>query len=1085
MGRRMRRWGALAAVLAMISPRLVDALPTLVPSVTWTDLPGLVLKQNFNQLDDPPTHGFSTLKDSVRVDATSGVDCTGASDSTVGLQTALDALASTGQTLLIPSNCRLGLGSPSCVGSVCGPSVTIPNNIHILCEDRSAGFFAVRKHCVGGDYPDAACSTNTECNPPSGIGGGICNFDFGSTTYANDVSNTYTMLADASPQSSNIFIQNCSFWTYQADPYQRCSNTGTPCRQECDGSGGSTAGARCDSNADCNSSAGVCLRTAACAAGGGTCTAAPHASAGTSAGTASGKINPLDLSRTFNARLEGVSIYDHFTGDFAIKLGDQATLLDVNLAREITDCTSPIPTTPSNSTCFTTSNGQCCYGAAFGPNNNTQPTVAVTNDLIAGADAQLTRVTARGSTTSFQAGARSRIDKSTIWPQECLTYIGVPIVGHETQNFGPGRLASGGYDMTGIQSQVTKSFALNLAAGAPYCIMLAADDSDAVGDKCNGGEAAGIIVAGANSHVVANNIKGLNSTNAIGIRLGGNNGSAAQNHVEGGATTGTGVLVTGNGSFTGVGNHVIGNTIAGSLNFGVSMSGAASSTTVENNFVTGVQTAAFTLPGGGIGNSIIGNTSDLFNGNPTTTLHPIHVLNEGTGNQLIVSTNVFRHGWRGYATGTRSNSNALTNTTIENNRFIGLAGAPVAAGGAGITVAGNYMNLRGDIFANGLTLSCDPSCAGGSPVTRGTICQQDSDCTANGNTCNASVRKCIPEPVNGFIGSPTAIMPSNHNTWSGNMAFNGQVATMRQCSVVGNIGQKCDVASCASPGVCQGTVPQTCSGGADNGKLCCQTAAGATCAIRDPTVHLRVVDYGTIPVEATHSLLMVAGNTFFGGDHDIINIDMQNTAALGNLNLRNFIIENNNFLAPSTTNTIAIRFPTRFSRITDFGLIGNHFSGYSTPAATGNIANYQGGFGSLSLDNGVIFHGQGTALRTTAGNDFFSLNSSGAASARETNVNAFIAPTAMTLWKMTCDLGATPGADNTRRFFLRAAAATSSMLTCTIGNPKTSCTPTAGANSTPFSVSAGQSVNFMETATGTPAAATANCAVYASYDSFF
>ena len=91
-------------------------------------------------------------------------------------------------------------------------------------------------------------------------------------------------------------------------------------------------------------------------------------------------------------------------------------------------------------------------------------------------------------------------------------------------------------------------------------------------------------------------------------------------------------------------------------------------------------------------------------------------------------------------------------------------------------------------------------------------------------------------------------------------------------------------------------------------------------------------------------------------------------------------------------------------------------------------------------------------------------------------MNTFIAPTAMTFWKMTCDLGATPGAGNTRQFFLRAAATTSSALTCTIGNPKTSCTPTAGANSAPFSVSAGQSVNFMETATGTPAAATANCA---------
>src|SRR5262245_25905976 len=82
---------------------------------------------------------------------TSGVDCTGSSDSTSGINRALTAAVAANTLLIIPSGCRLGLASP-------GPgnaALSIPSGARIFCEDSTAGFFAVRKRCVGGAYPDA------------------------------------------------------------------------------------------------------------------------------------------------------------------------------------------------------------------------------------------------------------------------------------------------------------------------------------------------------------------------------------------------------------------------------------------------------------------------------------------------------------------------------------------------------------------------------------------------------------------------------------------------------------------------------------------------------------------------------------------------------------------------------------------------------------------------------------------------------------------------------------------------------------------------------------------------------------------
>jgi hypothetical protein len=119
------------------------------------------------------------------------VDCTGAADSTAGINTALTAAV--GKTLFIPSGCRLGLGSPT-AGAGNG-AVNIPAGSKIRCEDSSAGFFAVGLRCTDGTYVGAACTTasgsSTECP-----GGTTCAYNFGSSTFAPTGGSTYTMLHD-------------------------------------------------------------------------------------------------------------------------------------------------------------------------------------------------------------------------------------------------------------------------------------------------------------------------------------------------------------------------------------------------------------------------------------------------------------------------------------------------------------------------------------------------------------------------------------------------------------------------------------------------------------------------------------------------------------------------------------------------------------------------------------------------------------------------------------------------------------------------------------------------------------------------
>ena len=150
---------------------------------------------------------------------------------------------------------------------------------------------------------------------------------------------------------------------------------------------------------------------------------------------------------------------------------------------------------------------------------------------------------------------------------------------------------------------------------------------------------------------------------------------------------------------------------------------------------------------------------------------------------------------------------------------------------------GNYINTNGALFGPGTATSCDVSC-----TNPGIFCNQDSDC----GTCT-SAQKCIPEPVGGFAGSPTAYNVTTHNAWMGNHLFDG-FAAVRQCTVAGNIGQQCNVA--AANGTCAGGAP-TCTGTpavcggttTESGKLCCNQAGTATCGVRTPTPFIRHIEY--------------------------------------------------------------------------------------------------------------------------------------------------------------------------------------------------------------------------------------------------
>lgn len=359
-----------------------------------------------------------------------GIDCTGTSDSTAGMATAFAALGSTGQLLRIPSQCVLRFASPG----TSNPAMAVPNNLHIFCDDESAGFAVNRQTCKSGQYIGAPCNTDAECTAVGGGNGagGACSDDFNhaavnpcnaTTCFAPAGGSTYTLMKDAGVGENDVFIENCSFFLAEASPYQACTSAGThsgrPCRQECDASS-SIPGQRCETNADCTG--GTCLRTSDCHVdGSATCGGVPS-----KVPSGPGLIRALDLARTTRVRLVRVSVFDGLTSDNLVNLGPNALVSATNLAREGTDCTSPIPGTPANSVCFgsTATAGTCCYGAAYNPTissgnaGNTQPAQGITGaGLLVGPNSQVLEFTKARGTTAFRGtGTSVRFDETVVLP---------------------------------------------------------------------------------------------------------------------------------------------------------------------------------------------------------------------------------------------------------------------------------------------------------------------------------------------------------------------------------------------------------------------------------------------------------------------------------------------------------------------------------------------------------------------------------------------------------------------------------------------------------------------------------------------
>ena len=1016
----------------------------------------------------------------VRVDATPGVDCTGATDSRAAVQTALTALGGTGATLEIPPGCRLGLSSP---GSGSGnPALTIPNNVRILCDDQSAGFFVQQQFCNGGTYPGAACNTSTEC-----LGGGTCKNSFGATTanpcststcFASNGASVYWIFRDQSAQSSDITIENCSIWTYQADPYQRCAggtNAGDPCRQECSNAF-TTPGLRCETDTDCGSIASACLRVADCHTPGGTCGGAPHSASGP------GAIDPIDLSRTLNARIINVSVYDHFFGDFSISTGPRANMRDSNFAREITDGTTPLTGTPSNTTCFTTNAGKCNYGAvSTNTTANVQPTTNVLNAVTLSTDSQLLRITARGSSNSFFGGARVRIDESSVWPDGPLG-ASDPATG-----WGPGTPANG-YTV-GQLGIVAKSYGQNLI-GSGFGVSLAGTDATAIENKFafNTGAtgARGVIMNAANQHVTGNNIKGIGGAGK-GIDIEAAFADVKTNYIEGNASTGSGIFIKNASNVTVTGNQVNSNPVD-TLSQGIVVDASGTSTAsinIDSNQVNRVHDTAFRLtgtagnPANGIG--LIANKSNLSPAFPTAALHPEHILADGVFIQNnTAAANYFVGGWRGFDPG----SNTLVNFNLIGGRFIGLWGAAFVGGNsAGFNVQSNYVNVSNSTT---YSTSCDASCTGG----RGGVCNLDSDCTG----CNGSVNKCIPEPVAGFLGQPTATAGTGiqHPMIVGNLfSSGGGGVPVKQCTVAGNIGQACQVASCAGGATCSGT-PATCQTGGDatggpngGGKLCCQTAAGATCAVRNPTPYIRVVDNGNAD---SYAQVAITDNIFQAEVANMVAIDFVSTASLGNITFTRSMITNNLFESGVAAGN-AITLPTvNPGQITLLSIADNTFANLATPVTTGNITNYQGSFGSLSLQNGRMTNGSVHTLGTvTAITNFFPFDSvpQGATDppTAETTQSAVMTGSG-TVWKMTCSVSAAPSNTSSRSFTLRKNLTTDTAMTCTITGAATSCSTAAGAASAPVAFANGDRLDWKTVSTVVTAlvGADASCVAYVSHD---
>src|SRR5262249_45295455 len=154
-------------------------------------------------------------------------------------------------------------------------------------------------------------------------------------------------------------------------------------------------------------------------------------------------------------------------------------------------------------------------------------------------------------------------------------------------------------------------------------------------------------------------------------------------------------------------------------------------------------------------------------------------------------------------------------------------------------------------------------------------------------------------------------------------------------------------------------------------------------------------------------------------------------------------------------------------------------------ASTGNIANYQGSFGSISLSNGHIAPGTFTHIPavTTAANFAPMTGIEDVLTAAEADVQEVMTG-AGTVWKRTCTVNAAVTGNSTRVLTLRKNGANTAM-TCTLTNAGNQCTPAAGAASAPVAYAAGDLLNWQmgsTIGTGTLPGASVTCVSYVSHD---
>jgi hypothetical protein len=271
------------------------------------------------------------------VDVRDFADCTGATDATAAIATAL--ATAKGGTLFVPSGCKLLLATPGAGNA----AVTIPAMTAIVCADHTAGFFAARRRCSSGRYADAACSSDADCSYcGAACTGATCVYDTGSSEFAPTKGASYTMLRSVANTATvndvrDVSIEGCSIFVNGESPYPTCAggtNDGKPCLHVCSNDAKQT----CDEDADCGGG-NTCLHLSDCkaATSPGVC-GDPGGEPGRQSGP--GMITPIDLGSVGYAlsrsRVVDVWIYDHRRGDasFTLPTGGSTDALDVDNTRE-------------------------------------------------------------------------------------------------------------------------------------------------------------------------------------------------------------------------------------------------------------------------------------------------------------------------------------------------------------------------------------------------------------------------------------------------------------------------------------------------------------------------------------------------------------------------------------------------------------------------------------------------------------------------------------------------------------------------------------------------------------------------------